>query len=112
MTGTIEELKVLMDDEEFVNEIAKMDNNVEVQKAFEARGIGFTMDEIDCIVEKLYGEKSELSDESLEQVSGGFVITLTTLEVIGCVSAGVGLFAGVMEQVNKNRKAKGKKAIW
>jgi len=101
-----------MNDESFVNEVAKMEDNVEIQKAFEARGIGFTMDEINGIVDKLYGDPAELSDEALEDVSGGFVITTGMLAVIGCATAGVSLFGGIMAEVNKSRKEKGKKTIW
>ena len=112
MIGTIEQLKVLMDDESFVREIAQMEDNEEVRKAFEDHGIGFTSEEINEIVEKLYGDDAELSENSLEDVSGGFVITTTTLAVVGCFSAGVSLFAGVMSEVNNSRKEAGKKPIW
>ncbi len=112
MTGTIEQLQELMNDESFAKEIAKLETNEEVQKAFEAHGIGFTMDEIKDITEKLYGDETELSEESLENVSGGFVITSTMLAIIGVATAGVSLTAGVLAEVNKNRKAQGKKTIW
>ena len=112
MTGTLEQLKVLLDDKDFVSEIASMEDNVQVQKAFEEKGIGFSTEEINQIVEKLYGDNSELNEDALEEVSGGIVITTTTLAVVGCVTAGVSLFAGVMSEVNKNRKSAGKKPIW
>ena len=112
MTGTIEHLKELMDNEIFVQKIAKMESNEEVQKAFSEQGIDFTMEEINQVVEQLYGDDSELNEDKLEEVSGGIVITTTTLTVVGCVAAGVSLFAGVMSEVNNNRKEKGKKPIW
>lgn len=112
MTGTMDQLKAVLEDESFVREISKMENNEEVQQAFKARGIEFSLEEIDQIAEKLYGDATELEDENLENVSGGFVITATMVGAVACVAAGVGLFAGIMTEVNNNRKAAGKKPIW
>ncbi len=112
MTGTIEQLKDLMNDEVFVQKISKMENNEEVQKAFSERGIDFTMEEINQIVEMVYENNTELGEDKLEEVSGGFAITTTTLAVVGCITAGISLLGGVMSEVNKGRKEKGKKPIW
>lgn len=112
MTGTMEQFEALVNDELFVEKLTKLETNEEVQKAFAERGIGFTMEEIDQIVEKLYGDKSELNEDSLENVSGGVVITATTVAAVSCIAAGVALLGNAMAVYNDNRKAKGKKPIW
>lgn len=112
MAANMDQFKALLDDEVFVRKLAQLETNEEVQKAFAEKGVDFTMEEIDQIVEKLYGDSAELDEDKLEDVSGGFVITTTTLTAIGCIAAGVSLLGGVMAEVNNSRKAKGKKPIW
>ncbi len=103
-----EMLKNLMADQEFVKAIAYMEEPEDVQKAFSDKGVEITLEEINAIAEAVMaGNSDELSDDQLDHVAGGAVI-----EIITVVASGVALFANVMSEVNKERKAKGKKTIW
>lgn len=106
MDSRVETVKALMEEPAFVESIAKMEDNTEVQKAFADRGVDFTLAEIDAIAEMVYSGAGVLSEEELENVSGG------VLAEIAIVASGVALFANVMTEVNNNRKANGKKPIW
>ena len=107
MAVNTEKLKAVLEDKAFVDAISKMESNVEVQKAFAERGIDFTVEEVDLIAEQLYGDDKELNDTQLENVSGGIA-----LETITVIVSGIALAANVMSEVNKNRRAAGKKPIW
>lgn len=75
-------LEVALKDEAFVDSLAEKKDAAEVQKALEARGINFTVEEVEKIRETLIKaskESAELSEESLEDVAGGGTFTLVSI---------------------------------
>ena len=107
MSAKIEKLQALMNDAEFVKKISAMEDPEEVQKAFADNGVDFTLDEIGQIAEMAAdNEGEELSEGQMDAVAGG------VLTAIAIVASGIALGANVMAEVNKSRKAKGKKTIW
>lgn len=107
MTNNIELVKTVMADHDFVEKIAAMEDPAEVQTAFAAKGIDFTIEQINQIAEMVMNRNGdELSEAEMEAVSGGILAEITI------VASGIGLFAGVMTEINNSRKAKGKSTIW
>lgn len=103
----INKIKDLMGDKDFVAAIAAMEDPEDVQSAFADKGVDFTLEQINQIAEMVIGgNEDELSEAALEGVSGGL------LAEIAIVASGVALFANTMAEVNKARKAAGKKTIW
>lgn len=107
MENRLELIKSAMEDKAFVEKIAAMDDGLDVQAAFAEKGIEMTLEEIAQIATIAFGEKSdELEESELDAVAGG------VLAEIAIVAAGVAFFANTMAEINKERKAKGKKTIW
>ncbi len=103
----INKIKDLMGDKDFVAAIAAMEDPEDVQSSFADKGVDFTLEQINQIAEMVIGgNEDELSEAALEGVSGGL------LAEIAIVASGVALFANTMAEVNKARKAAGKKTIW
>ena len=70
--------------------------------------LDFTLEEIDSIARMSVSiGDGELSEDDLTDVAGGIVV-----DVICVVAGGIALGANIMAEVNKARKAKGKKTIW
>lgn len=77
-----EKLQEVLSDEAFKNELLKMEDEGDVQKALEEKGIEFSLDEIRRLKERSNkyqnGEASEhmddgeLSEDELMDVAGGF----------------------------------------
>lgn len=65
----------IMRDEDFVNEILDMQTTEEVKEAFAEKGLELSLEEIDIIsqiINKMVDKNTtELSDEDLEEISGG-----------------------------------------
>lgn len=103
-----ENLKMAMEDREFVARIAAMEEPEDVQKAFAEKGVDFTLEEISQIAEQVMSANAdELNAEQLDAVAGGAV-----WEVVIVVAGLVKIGADIMTEVNKSRKAKGKSTIW
>lgn len=106
MKASIDYIKSVMEDREFVEMIVAMEDPAEVQKAFASKGIGFSIEEINQIAQIAFNPDLELSENEMENVTGG------VLAEIAIVASGVALFANCMAEYNKSRKAKGKSTIW
>ena len=69
----------VMRDEDFVNEILDMQTTEEVKEAFEKKGIEISLEEFDIIsqiISKMVDKNTtELSDDDLEEVSGGTFVS-------------------------------------
>ena len=65
----------VMRDEDFVNQILDMQTTEEVKEAFAEKGLELSLEEIDIIsqiINKMVDKNTtELSDEDLEEISGG-----------------------------------------
>ena len=107
MNETVERVKVLMADPEFVESLTRMEDNTEVQKAFAERGVELSLEDINTIAEVAFGSDGELDEAQLEGVAGG-----VAWEIIAIVAGGVKLTFDVLTEVNNQRKKKGKKPIW
>ena len=103
----IEKIKEIFADEAFVKGLFELETAAEVQTALKEKGIELTEEEIFAIREMLLkvadgeisvkqleqwatqAERGELSEELLEQVSGGSVLGTIGLALIGaaCVAA-------------------------
>lgn len=98
-TVRAEKLRDLMNDKDFVQELAKTPKAEDVKKLFAERGLVLTEDEIQDLgrifkvcIQKAQENGGELSEEDLAQVSGGFILTgicLTTFLTTGLGSAAV-----------------------
>lgn len=95
---TKEKLMEVFSDKQFVESLFKMDTPQEVQKALSEKGVDVTVEEIEqarelliryengqlsekeqSILDMFQKGEGELSDKDLEDVSGGFVITVSAL---------------------------------
>lgn len=72
-------------DKEFVAALAKITTAEEAQKAFAAKGIEMTLDEVQQIGDMM-GQKDELGEDDLDNVAGGFAITTGYAVIIGGVA--------------------------
>ena len=120
-------MKEIFSDEQFVKSLFEMETAAAVQAALKEHGIDLTEQEIlsiqnmlskvesgeisaeqmDLLAKKTMG--GELSDESLEQIAGGFVITATVAIVTKVVcltvmaAVGVGAGFGIGQYMNDRR---------
>ena len=80
-----EELKAKMEeavkDEAFMNQLAEAENAEEAQKLFESKGISLSLEEVKALASQLKSASGELSDDALENVSGG--LATPVLVIIG-----------------------------
>lgn len=106
MNASIEYIKSIMEDREFVEMIVAMEDPAEVQKAFASKGIDFSIEEINQIAQIAFNSNLELSEDEMDNVTGG------VLAEIAIVASGIALFANCMAEYNKSRKANGKSTIW
>lgn len=111
----MEKMKEAFSDEAFVKSLFELETATEVQTALQKKGIDLTEEEILAVRElliKLEGgeitaeqleslarrsEDGELSDEALEQVAGGFVVTsmaALTAWFVGSVVVGTAVATG------------------
>ena len=109
----IEKLNEVFSDQQFVTSLFAVETVAEVQAALKEKGVELTEEEIlsvrDMLSKVESGEISaeqlellskktldgELTDESLEQVSGGLILTTTIAVVTKVVLIAVGVTAGV-----------------
>ena len=88
-------LEEVLKDEGFVKSLLEMENPEDVQTALAEKDIEVTLEELASARDLLskYGEKgSELSEDELEEVSGGVI---TGIIICVCVALGAGLVMGV-----------------
>ena len=65
-------IEEIFSDKEFVKELVALKDNAAVQAALKAKGLDLTEEKIAAIRESMAKKTGELSDEQLEQISGGF----------------------------------------
>ncbi len=87
-----EKLKSLMADEAFVSRLLELETPEEVCAAFEKEGITVTPEEIRQVKEKLenVNSESELSEDALEEVAGGFLVSAVAWGVTALIGIGFG----------------------
>ena len=100
-----EKLEELFKNEDFVKELAPTSSAAEAQAVFAAHGLELTPEEVKAIsqqfagcIKKLEENDGELSEEDLEQISGGVFGGDTTGLMIefGTASAVIGAYAGTL----------------
>ena len=74
-------IEEVFSDKEFVKELVALNDNAAVQAALKAKGLDLTEEKIVAIRESMAKKIGELSDEQLEQISGG--VSAEELEQIG-----------------------------
>ena len=67
-------IEEIFSDKEFVKELVALKDNAAVQAALKAKGLDLTEEKIAAIRESMAKKTGELSDEQLEQISGGGII--------------------------------------
>ena len=103
-----ERIKELFADESFVKQLLEQEEPEAVQALLLERDVDFSIEQIvqirDMVEKHLKGEINidELSDEDLEEISGGFFISagaalvISTLLLVGSTAVGIGLGAGAV----------------
>ena len=103
MAANMDNLKKVVEDEALMKDLLATEDVAEVQKKLEAHDVSMSTSELETIadalgkvargeatVEELTAGSEELSDDDLENVSGGFAISAT----LGLILAGAGAVAG------------------
>ena len=85
-------LKELFSDEAFVASILELETAEDVQAALKKKGVELSLDEITAIQKALVNSSeeasAELSDDDLENVSGGSVTAIIGAAVAGVIALG------------------------
>lgn len=92
-----EKIKSILADEEFVSNLSSLEEPEDVRKAFEDRGVELSVEDItkmrDILAKNAENPDGELSEDELEDVAGGELITICTLIGVAIGGAvGGGLF--------------------
>ncbi len=82
-----EKIRELFSDETFVSSLLELETPEEVQKALAEKGVDLTIDEICTVQKSLMQSDGELSEEDLENVSGGSIIATLIIVVAGIAGA-------------------------
>ena len=102
-----ERIKEIFNDEEFVKELLSLDAAEEIQALLKTKGIELDLDQIEkakaFIAKKLALVEAgdELSDDDLDEVSGGFAIT--TLGVVSALISAAGVAASMVITKTRGR---------
>ena len=83
----------LLADKKFVEQMLAQQTAEDVQKLFNDTGVDFTLEDVNEIGEQLNraaNSNEELSEEALEDVSGGFAITVAGVIAAGKIIVAVG----------------------
>lgn len=92
-------VKEVFSDKEFVASLLKMDTPEEVQAALKEKGVDLTIDDILQIREACSrSDVEELSDDELENVSGGLIPALCVLGFLGTIQ-----LLGFVDEVTNHR---------
>lgn len=97
-------------DKGLAEKLFSLENPQDVQSLLKEQGLDFSLEEIDMLKEALVKalEKSstggELTDDDLEDVAGGFVLTATGLvAIIGAIVGAVTAAGAVTDQAVRSR---------
>lgn len=89
-------IKEVFSDREFVESLLELETAEEVQAALKEKNLDLSVEDIENIQKALITqESSELSEEEMENVAGGFAITAVAVSAIAGVvgaTAGTGTF--------------------
>ena len=95
-TERVMELKPILENVELSDVFKKAENVEEVQTIFAQNGVELSKEEVESLMEAIAGQSEELSEETLENVAGGFGL-LTTIALYGVavvVTVGASYVAG------------------
>lgn len=100
----IAKIQEVLADKDFIAKVMEMENPEEVQKAFQAKGIELTLEEIEDAKKEIgnrleNADSEEISDEQLEQVAGGVIGTAVTIAT--AVVGAAGALAALGNAVNR-----------
>lgn len=103
-TESANKLNLLLEDKEFMMKMLGQDSEQDVQKLFAENGVEMTLEEVDSLgatLDKCFKklDSDELDEDALEDVAGGFAITLVGVSgwavakaVIGIGAAGLAIY--------------------
>lgn len=91
-----QQIKDLFSDQAFMNSILEMETAEEVQAALKEKGLDLSLEEIGVIRESLNSENGELSEDELENVSGGS-ITVGIIIGVAAICGAATLAKGVSD---------------
>jgi len=107
----LDKVRAVDGDKEFVDYLIKLDTPEDIQNAFKEKGVDLSLDEVEELVVEMVdaaGKYGELSEEDLDSVSGGFVITSTVAGMaifLGLTAIGVGIgWKAAAGKCNNRRK--------
>ncbi|MBO6159500.1 MAG: hypothetical protein J6P72_09640 [Firmicutes bacterium] len=89
----MERLNQLLEDKAFVEKMMSLDTKEEVKEIFNANGVDFTMEDVEDMakeLERVSEAGDEISEDALEDVAGGFAITLAGVVAAGKIAVAVG----------------------
>lgn len=110
MNTVMDKLAAVLGEQAFYDEYKNVQDPDEIIAAIQNKVPEATKEEIDqfltCVSEQLQNENGELNEADLENVAGGFAITLTVAGVITAVKccAAAGALIGAAVWYWKNRK--------
>lgn len=86
----------LLEKEDFLAKLKEVDNDPDVQKLFAENGVDLSLEDIDLMCKQaiIKNAKDELSEEDMDNVAGGIVLTLGTVACFTLASAELGFFTG------------------
>ncbi len=89
----------------FAESLFNLENGQEVQSFLKEQGLEFTLEEIDAFKNALIKntQKDELSDEDLEEVAGGFVLTTGMIATTASIIGGTATGAGFIHTITRSR---------
>ena len=82
-----EKIKEVFSDKDFVESLLELETAEEVQSAISKKGIDLSISDIEVLRAQLVNNGEELSEEDLENVAGGFVISATLVAIGSCCGA-------------------------
>lgn len=90
-----QDASALLEKEEFLEKLKGVNTDEECQKLFADNGVELSIDDIRMMVEESAkaAKTGELSDEDLDNVSGGIIITASTAACFVVGSAAIGFFS-------------------
>lgn len=98
-----QKIKEVFSDEAFVTSLLEMEEAPEVKNALADKGIELTLEEIEALRLQLGKADGELGEEDLENVSGGFAITLTAVAAIFGIIGGTASAGSFVHTVTRRR---------
>lgn len=92
-------------DKSLAEKIFNLETAAEVQSLLKTQGLEFSLEEINSLKGALVksAQKSELSEEELEEVAGGIIVTTSVAATTFAVLGGTSSAAGLVHTITRSR---------